>query len=330
MTLPEDSTVEYDEIETSTEEEEQTATTTTLVSNDGAAVEEPSFRSIVGDHSCRDNREDEEKSRKVWRQIPKQNPENKQQQQQQQRQQQKQQRTRKQGQILQHQSINSFSHGDLRVIKNNNNKNHSNPHLNNHRRSSTENLHLSKKKLLATHIHHRSNNNSTHQLTTNNGRRSSLPSNIIIGNNTRSLPASPLMSPRLITRRVQDQQIISPAFIPCPPSSDSPGATKENKLSPRRSSSVGLIPIENKKNNINSSSNNNNNNNEQLDSEYNNELYCAEDEEIRILNLSPSQSPTPLEGGKFLPNYNNNQQRLKDDFLLKYALRRTQRYVSPF
>ena len=418
MTLPEDSTVEYDEIDTTSSEEEFNQTTTFVSNNAAAALlrsatssrEQMSLNNnnknnaenhstinidIISDntnsimkqqeanqhtvpsitshsppcdgqvafHSIGDDADDgevdKEGSRTVWRPIPKKDLDNNKKQQHQQN------RTRKRGKILQHQSINSFSHGDLRTISNNNNNNKN--HLNNHRRSSTENLHLSKKNLLATNILHRSNHSIINQqyCSTSSGRRSSLPSNTISRNNARSLPASPLMSPRLMTRRAQqDHQIISPAaFIPCPPSSDSPRATKENKLSPRRCSSVGLIPIEkhkNSKNNDYSLTNNNavirhieqhpnndntynNDNNHLEDNEFNDELYCSEDEEIRILNLSPSPTPPQQGGGKFLPQYNNNnnnnspshnnsndqqQHRLKDDFLLKYALRRTQRYTK--
>ena len=377
MTLPEDSTVEYDEIDILPTEEEGDTTTTTLAStavplrstpreeqtpfknnnnNDGnlesanigfadvASItrnkrevnntgtdipcskgETNTFYGIDDvDAGSRDNNE-----KTVWRKI-----QNFDEQKPKQQQKQQQQRTRKRGQILQTQSLNSFSHGDLRSINSNNH-----PHNHNHLRSSTENLHLSNKNTV-TNIQHR--NNSFHQPPSS--RRTSVP-NIYNNtkNNSKSLPTSLLMSPRLIPRRAQEQGTTS--FIPCPPP-DSP-STMRKKRSPRRSSNVGLRPIEQRndnKNNDDDNNNNNNNNNhdsqprrssnvglrhiEQQDHninqwENNNELYCAEDEEIRVLNLSSPTTPTPPE--KLLPNQHYNH-RLKDDLLLKYALRRIQRY----
>ena len=186
-------------------------------------------------------------------------------------------KNRRLGLVHQH----SASHEDLRIATNNNrrlSKDNSNLaakdlHLRasqgdlrrtpittvnqNHQRASTENLHLLHKN---QHL-----------------RRVSVPHL----DQTRSLPASPIMSPRLVRRAKENT-----GFMPCPP--DSP---KSNRKHIRRSSNTNLNQIKNLRS-----------------AESPLTIHCAEDEEIRVLNLSGGKPVHPT-----------------DDFLLKFAIHRSQR-----
>ncbi|XP_066920626.1 trichohyalin-like isoform X1 [Clytia hemisphaerica] len=283
MTLPEDSTVEFDQTDEAFEEE-GTINQTGLSARDKLIKEGTELGYNTTKHeqiqqstkqqdqiskSKQENILHSEEDKTVWRTVQNTCLED------------KPLRNRRLGLI--HQQY-SASHEDLRNVSNNN------------RRLSKDNLNLSAKDLhlrgsnrglrrvqdtTVNQHHQRASTENLHLLHRNQHlRRVSVPHL----DQTRSLPVSPVMSPRLMRRAKENS-----GFIPCPP--DSP---KSNRKHIRRSSNTNLNHIKNMRN-----------------PESHLTIQCAEDEEIRILNLSGGKPVNPT-----------------DDILLKFAIHRSQSVKS--